>query len=319
MMKVLKPARLTKGDTIGIIVPASPPKDSSVIDKGKEILENKGYNVILGSNCRKKLGFLAGTDEERASDIMAMFADPGVKMVQCLRGGWGAARLLGLLDFDLIRENPKILVGFSDITMLLLSIQQLTGLVTFHGPMITSHFTKDDPPAFTDDSFWRMITEMAPFGSIIMKDHHTPRTIIPGQTEGALVGGNLSIIATTLGTPFEIDTEDKILFIEDVDEKPYRIDRLLTHLLNAGKLQQCNGIICGAFTGAEPGEKSPGEWSQGIDDILNDRLGSLGIPVAMGFPFGHIDEIATLPVGVPARLVVNENNADLLILTPAVQ
>lgn len=316
-MKALKPRRLRKGDTIGIVVPASPPPDPAVIDKSMNVLEQLGYRVILGEHCRKRWGYLAGSDEERAADLQKMFSDPDIHMIMSLRGGWGTARLLNLLDFYSIARHPKIFVGFSDITMLHIAINQMAGFVTFHGPMMTSHFTKDNLPAYTSESFWRMVMDIAPFGSILMKDGEKPVTLVEGQAEGPLIGGNLSIVVTTLGTPYEIQTKGKILFIEDVDEKPYRIDRMLTHLITAGKLQQCAGIVCGAFTGEEP-EKSD-EWKQNYKDVLCDRLIPLGIPVAIGFPFGHVDINATLPVGVPARLVADRDHPDLIILHPAVQ
>ena len=316
-MKAIKPRRMRKGDTIGIVVPASPPPDTAVIDKSVSVMEQLGYRVVLGQHCRKRWGFLAGSDEERAADMQKMFADPEIQMIMCLRGGWGSARILNLLDFYSIAHNPKIFVGFSDITMLHIAITQMAGFVTFHGPMMTSHFTKDNLPVYTSDSFWRMVTDIAPFGSILMKDSEKPLTLVEGQAEGPLIGGNLSIIVTTLGTPFEIQTEGKILFFEDVDEKPYRIDRMLTHLINAGKLQQCAGIICGAFTGEEPEQSD--EWKQNFEDVLRDRLIPLGIPVAIGFPFGHVDINATLPVGVPARLVADREQSDLIILGSAVQ
>jgi len=317
-MDRIKPKRLEKGDTIGIVAPASQASDRTGIDKSKEALEKLGYRVVIGTHARNKRGYLAGSDEERLSDLEEMFANPEVKAIFCLRGGWGSARLLRALDFDIIRTNPKIFVGFSDITMLHLAIHSLTGLVTFHGPMMTSHLIKEDCPEFTRDSLWRMITEPAPFESILMKEGEKPRTLVPGQVEGKLIGGNLSIIVTTLGTPFEIETRGKILFIEDVDEKPYRIDRMLTHLLNAGKFENVAGIVCGEFSGCEPDKKEGEEPTQSVEDVLRDRLEPLCVPLAMGFPFGHVDATATLPVGVNARLEAGEEFADLIILSPAV-
>lgn len=317
-MKVVKPPRLKKGDTIGMIAPASPPSDEGVFEKGQQVLEGLGYRVVFGANCRKRWGFLAGSDEERLADLEEMFANPEVNAVFCLRGGWGTARLVKALDFDIIRNNPKIFLGFSDITMLHLAINKLTGLVTFHGPMVTSHLIKDDLPEFTIESLWRTITEPVPFGSIASRIAEKPRTIVPGEVEAPLIGGNLSIIVTTLGTPYEIDTKGKILFIEDVDEKPYRVDRMLTHLLNAGKLQEVAGVICGGFTLDEPEKKESGEWTQSFEDVLEERLSPLGVPIAIGFPFGHIKLNATLPLGIPARLVAKEDSADLIILSSAV-
>ncbi|MCD6385352.1 LD-carboxypeptidase [Candidatus Sumerlaeota bacterium] len=317
-MKIVKPQRLKKGDTIGVVVPASPPSEEQVFDKSQQVLEGLGYRVIFGSHCRRRWGFLAGSDDERLADLEEMFANPEVQAVFCLRGGWGTARLLRALDFDIIRHNPKVFVGFSDITMLHLATNKFTGLVTFHGPMLASHLIKDDLPEYTSESLWAMISEPAPFGSILPKNAEKPRSIVPGQVEAPLIGGNLSIIVSTLGTPYEIETEGKILFIEDVDEKPYRVDRMLTHLLNAGKLQEVAGVVCGGFTGCEPDKKPSGEWTQSVDDVLEERLKPLGVPVAVGFPFGHIDATATLPVGIPARLVAGEDSADLIILSPAV-
>lgn len=314
-MKLIKPKRLKPGDTIGIVAPASPPAEEQAIDRCKEAIERLGYKVVISPNVRKRLGFLAGTDEERVADLEFAFANPEIDAIFCLRGGWGSARLVRTLNLETIKNNPKIFVGFSDITMLHLVINKMVGLVTFHGPMCTSHLVKDDLPAYTSDCFWRILSEPAPFGSII-KEGQSTKTIVPGQVEGPLIGGNLSIIVTTLGTPYEIDTKGKIVFIEDVDEKPYRIDRMLTHLLNAGKLYDAAGIVCGGFTNCEPDKKT--EWTQQVEDVIQDRLAPLGIPLAIGFPFGHVDLTATLPVGVPARLVANKEQADLIILASAV-
>ena len=225
----LKPKRLYPGDTIGVIAPASP-GDLELSMKGVEWLKQQGFRVELGKTAEQSLGYLAGSDADRAADINAMFLSSKIDGIFCLRGGYGTMRLLDLLDYDAIQSHPKVFVGYSDITALHTSIGQRTGLVTFHGPMVASDMGKGLSD-YTWDSFYRALTISKPLGPILNPPIFLPpEFIVPGEVRGNLIGGNLSLIVSTLGTPYEIDTRGKILCLEEVGEVPYRIDRMLTQL-----------------------------------------------------------------------------------------
>lgn len=228
-----------------------------------------------------------------------MFGDAGVDGIICLRGGYGALRLLDMLDYDLIRANPKVFVGYSDITALHLAISRRTGLITFHGPMAASDMGGDIPD-YTRDYFQRATGRCRPLGTITNPPAAAPPAFItPGEARGLLTGGNLSLIAATLGTPYEIDTTDKLLFIEEVGEQPYRVDRLLTQLLLAGKLRAAAGVIFAVCVDCDAEDDSPGF---AVEEVLQDRLGGLTTPVMYNLYFGHTAEKATLPLGVMAEL-----------------
>lgn len=315
---VLKPARLKQGDTIGVIAPASAPQEPGMIDKGKAALEQMGYRVVLGKFCREKIGFLAGTDRQRLADLHAMFQNPRINAIFCLRGGYGTGRLLRGINFNLIRRHPKIFVGFSDITALHLAFLKKANLVTFHGPMVSANLIKKDNPPYTRNSVFRILSEPKPFGSIRTgSDVRRPVTIRKGRAKGSLTGGNLSIIVNTLGTPYEIITRGKIVFIEDIDEAPYRMDRNLTHLLNAGKLRDAAGIVVGKCKGCDAKPKKGEPYTQGLEDVIRDRLYPLKIPVLMNMPFGHLEYLCTLPLGV--RAMLDATKGDLIIEQSAVK
>ncbi len=295
----LKPKRLCPGDTIGVIAPASP-GDLEPALAGINWLEECGFQVKLGKTVNKKIsGYLAGTDVARASDINAMFASAEIDGIVCLRGGYGTMRLLELLDYHTIRTHPKVFVGYSDITALHISINQRTGLVTFHGPMVASDLGQDLPD-YTWDCFSRAVFSCEPLGLIsnpLLAP--TPDFIVPVTAQGYLTGGNLSLITATLGTPYEINTAGKILCLEEIGEDPYRIDRMLTHLLLAGKLQAAAGIVVAVCTDCDSTAKSPDFL---VEDVLLDRLGNLAKPVLCNLYFGHTADKATLPLGVTAIL-----------------
>ena len=293
----IKPKKLNPGDTIGVIAPAGP-WDLDLSMAGVSWLGEQGFRVRLGMNIQQYLGYLAGTDAERAADINAMFASPDIDGIVCLRGGYGTMRLLDLVDYECIRTHPKVFVGYSDITALHLSIGQRTGLVTFHGPMVASDMGKGLSD-YTWDYFSRAITISEPLGAIINPPNLLyPEFIVQGRAQGYLTGGNLSLIVSTLGTPYEIDTRGKILFLEEVGEAPYRIDRMLTQLLLAGKLQDAAGIVVAVCEGCDM-DDAPGFT---LEEVLRDRLGNLNIPVLYNLHFGHTREKATLPLRVMAIL-----------------
>lgn len=314
----IKPKRLSPGDTIGLIAPASPPPDARAIDYGVSVIEKLGFKVELGRNARQRQGFLAGTDRERAGDLMSMFADRKVSAIICIRGGYGSARLLPLLDYGLIRANPKVFVGYSDITSLHFALLKKANLVSFHGPMINSDFIREKLPPFTLASFLRNVMNAEPSGSLIQGKRPRNVTVIrTGVASGPLVGGNLSLLCTTIGTPCQVSFRGKILFLEDVEEPPYRFDRMLTHLLNCGLLQQVAGIAIGTNTNCEdPKASARREYRQTLEEVLIERLRPLRVPVLAGLPFGHVPINATLPLGVRATLDASSN--DLIIDEAAV-
>jgi muramoyltetrapeptide carboxypeptidase len=299
----IKPRRLEAGDTVGIVAPASAPPDPEVIERAGTVLEGLGFRPKFASNVRKRWGFLAGNDKQRARDIMEMFADRNVKAIFCVRGGYGSARLLGLLDYQLIRRNPKIFVGYSDITSLHCAFLRRSNLASFHGPMLNSDFVKEDLPEFTLQSFLRTVMEARPAGDISQgAGGQRAKIVRSGKASGRLIGGNLSLLCTTVGTPFQPSFKHRILFLEDLDEPPYRLDRMLTHLANAGLLQQVAGVAVGINKNCEDPKAGAREFRQSAQDVLRERLLPLKVPVVTGLPFGHVPVNATIPVGLNAML-----------------
>jgi muramoyltetrapeptide carboxypeptidase len=316
---LIKPDRLNYGDTIGIIAPASAPPDPKNIDRSVAVLERLGFKTRLSPNVRKRWGFLAGSDRDRADDLMKMFTDRKVKAIICLRGGYGTARLLPLLDYQAIRANPKIFVGYSDITSLHCAFLKNADLVSFHGPMLNSDFIKAGFPDFTLQSLLRTLMQPSAPGSICQGYKRETVTILRrGIASGPLIGGNICILCATLGTSCQPSFKNKILFFEDLDEVPYRFDRMLTHLLNAGLLQQVAGVAIGINKNCkDPKARTAKEYRQTLEDVFKERLLPLKVPVVSGLPFGHIPHNATLPVGV--RVTLDGEKGDLLITEPAVQ
>jgi muramoyltetrapeptide carboxypeptidase len=320
-----RPRRLGPGDTVGVIAPASAPPDPKKVDAAVAVLEGLGFKVRLGPNVRKRLGFLAGSDRERAADLMRMFTDRRVNAILCVRGGYGTARLLPRLDYAAIRANPKIFVGYSDITSLHCAFLTRAGLITFHGPMLNSDFADPALPEFTRRSFLRTL------GAPPNADEHaaglnlaagypgkTIQSLRRGVARGQLIGGNLSVLATTIGTPWQPPFRNRILFFEDVGEAPYRLDRLLTHLLNCGLLQQVAGIAIGINPECEdPTAQTAKEYRQTLRDVLRERLLPLQVPIVTGFPFGHVPHNATLPVG--ATVILDAHRGELVLPRPAVR
>lgn len=302
--KLLKPPKISPGDTIGLIAPASGPFEPSDIEEGKAMMEALGFRVRLGQNIRKKWHYLAGTEAERAADLHEMFADPNVRGMITIRGGYGSGRLLNVLDYDLIRKNPKILVGYSDISLLHLAIHALTGLVTFHGPVALSTFNE-----YSTQYFMKVLTQAEPVGAIEAAPRSTFQkssgmvVIREGRASGALIGGNLTMVQATLGTPFEVDTRNKILFLEEVGEEPYDLDRMLTQLRMAGKFEAVAGIVIDKCAKCGPRDFKPAfENTFSIEEIIFDRLHDLKCPVLYGMSLGHVAHKPTLPLGIEATL-----------------
>jgi len=312
------PNRLSYGDTIGVVAPASAPPDPKNIDRSVAALERLGFKPKLAPNVRNRWGFLAGSDRDRAGDLMKMFADHKVRAIICVRGGYGASRLLPRLDFASIRAHPKIFIGYSDITSLHCAFLVKSNLVSFHGPMLSSDFAGKNLPDFTLQSFLKTLMRVSPPGSI--RDGYNRKTIAilrRGLVSGPLIGGNLSLLCAALGTSYLPSFKNCILFFEDLDEVPYRFDRMLTQLLNAGLLQQVRGIAIGINANCQDTKaRNAREYRQTLEDVFRERLLPLKVPVVTGLPFGHIPLKATLPVGV--RVTLDALKGDLIIAEPAV-
>lgn len=320
---LLRPKALARGATVALVSPASPPSDPENVAVAEDIVRSLGFSPRVMPNVAKRTMYLAGSDEERAADLNAAFGDPSVDAVWCVRGGYGSPRILPLVNYELIRQRPKPFIGYSDVTALLNAITRLTGLVTFHGPNANETQT-----AYALDGFRRVLERPEAAGVIAapppfetkegqVERQHRLKTLAPGKARGRLVGGNVSVLSTLIGTPFEPELEEKVLFLEEVGEEPYRIDRWLTHLVLTGKLSSCAGIVLGKFTDCGPRDFQPsfnGTWTW--QEVAADRFGKLGVPVLSGLLFGHVADKATLPLGVLAQLDADAKT--LTLLEPAV-
>lgn len=298
---IVKPKRLAEGDTVGLVLPASAVFEADRITLAKEQLEAIGLKVVIGPHAYDRHGYFAGRDRDRADDINRMFADDGVAGIICYTGGWGSPRVLPFLDYDLIARKPKVLVGYSDITALLNAIHQRTGLITFHGPVASSSL---DP--YSLDYFKRVLMSPEPVGVLgapekkpteLVDRNNRVLRLAPGKATGRLAGGNLTLLATLMGTPYELETEGRIVFAEDVREELYRVDRMLTQLALGGKFDRMAGFAFGRCS--ECNYNGP---SFSLEDILRDRFGGGAKPAISGLSFGHIEQKLTIPVGAMATL-----------------
>lgn len=305
----IRPQRLQKGDTIGIIAPSSPPNQEN-LEKSFAFLEQLGLKWKLGQHVKNVNGYLAGTDEERLQDLHELFADPEVKGIFCAGGGFGSARYTDKIDLQLMKENPKVFWGFSDITFLHTAMGLYSDIVTFHGPMLASCVGKE---SFHDLSAKMFQQLFEPMELHYTEDISPLETITGGVATAELVGGNLSLLASGIGTKFEVDTKGKLLLIEDVDEEPYRVDGMLNQLRMAGKLKDVAGIVVGDFSKADPKKR---KVSQTLDEVLNHYLADLGKPVVKGFKIGHCEPHFAIPLGVEAKLDADHKTLTVL---PGVQ
>lgn len=301
--------KLKINDTIGIICPSSPEYEKNIKSNIENLL-SLGFKIKEGKHIYDKRGYLAGNDKDRASDFIEMFQDKDVDMILCYRGGYGTMRTLPFIDFNIVNKNPKIFVGFSDITTYLNEISLNHHLITFHGPMLSSPFNDE----YTLNSLLNTLSEGTKPYTIKNPKNNSIKCVNKGFAEGILIGGNLCLICSTLGTPYEINMKNKILFIEDVNEEPYQIDRMLTQLLLAGKLQQCKGFIIGQFTNCI---SSHYERSLTLNEILDDRIFSLNKPTLTNLQAGHGSPRLTLPIG--AKVKLDCNNGIIHVLEPVVK
>ncbi|MEW2921197.1 LD-carboxypeptidase [Muricauda sp. ANG21] len=313
----IKPPKLKKGATIGLVAPGYS------IDQEKlylvvETLQKMGFKTHHTDRILDNRGYFSNTDEERAKDVMEMFTNPQVNAILCVRGGYGCTRLLPLLDYELIQQNPKPLIGFSDVTALINTIYQKTGLVGFHGPV---GITIDNE--YSQAYFKRILMEgpeILPMKNVILTDpedymdsEYHRYTITYGEGQGKLVGGNLSLVTAMMGTPYEIDFTDKLVFLEEVEEPPYRIDRMLTQFSESATLPNAKGIILGVFKGCDRLKMSDNFT---LKEVITDRLAPLGIPAMYGMSFGHVPNNLTLPIGINAHF--NATKKQLRLLEAAV-
>ncbi|MBW2206028.1 MAG: LD-carboxypeptidase [Deltaproteobacteria bacterium] len=297
---LVKPDRIHRGDRIGIVAPGGPVTREE-LQPGIRFLESRGYSISSAPHLYAQKGYLAGDDENRLQDLHMMFKDPEVKAILCARGGYGTLRLLDKIDYSLIRDNPKIIAGYSDITALLLALYKMNGLVTFHGPLVKD-LTKNENRNMT--TFLELVTSEGP----MELDLHETTCLRQGRAVGPLLGGNLTLISHLVGTPYMPSLRGAILFIEDRGEPLYRIDRMLTHLHLGGILKDLAGLIAGQFE--DRGDDSD------IGRLLKERTSDTGIPVVTGLPLGHGDLNLPLPVGLRGSL--DTEKMTLSVLEPSV-
>ncbi len=298
-MKSLKPPRLRKGDLIGIVSPASPPSSQEKIDKGVLYLERLGYRVRIGRHVMAQHGYLAGTDELRAEDLNSMFRDPEVKAIFAIRGGYGTPRLLQMVDYSAVRRNPKILVGYSDLTALQLALYKKTGLITFSGPMVgVEMWSAIDP--FTEEHFWRVITSSSRVGDLRNPQEEPTSVYNRGRSSGVLIGGNMSLLMSLLATPYLPSLRRTLLLLEDVDEAPHRVDRMFAQLHHAGITKNISGLVLGRFTDCVPSDPSTPHLT--IEEVLADAIRRFDCPVVSNFQYGHLAKKLTVPLGLKAVL-----------------
>ena len=313
----LLPVRLQKGDTVGLVSPSSATDEALGLQLAREAMEALGFKVRLGAHYADRYGHLAGSDAARAGDLNAMFADREVKAIVCVRGGSGAARLLPLLDYDLIRRNPKVLLGYSDITALHSAIHAKTGLVTFHGPIGSGSWNR-----FNVDQVQRVLLdrELVEYrnpveaGDELVPRRNRTQVISGGKARGELVGGNLTVLTALAGSSYLPDFTGKILFLEDVGEAPYRVDRMFSTLKLMGALDRIAGLIFGECTDCKPGD---GYGSLTLDQIFDDHVRPLGIPAYRGALIGHIREQFIVPVG--GKVELDADNGMFRLLEPVFQ
>ena len=315
-MQAVRPKALKQGDKICIVSPASPIWTETYYDRGRRAIERMGFEITAGKYVHNKHLLFGGEAGKRADDINGAFQDKSIQAIFCNRGGTGTSHILPYIDFSVIKENPKIFLGYSDITTLQIAILNETRLITFYGPMVSTDFGKGIAQ-YAADNFFAVLTEKEKAHELINPVDKNILTICKGRVEGPLTGGCLSIVAATLGTKHELNTRGKILFFEDIDEKPHRIDRYLMQLTLSGKLQEAKGIIFGAFTRCRYLKRDAYEkYGVTLMDIIRDRIVPLNIPCIFGLQFGHITKKLTIPFGAHAELDATKRR---VIVGPAVR
>ena len=310
---MIRPPRLASGSRVALVAPAGPLLEKDDLTRASALCRALGYEPILGASTAEHHGYFAGTDDQRLADLNDAIRDPEVNAIWCIRGGYGTTRILDRVDFDALARRPKPLIGYSDITTILNAATRHSGVVTFHAPMARAAM-----PPFSRRHFERVLASAEPAGrlerlpqpeEVLLPRENRVATLRGGVAEGPLAGGNLTLLQCLVGTPHFPDLDGAILFLEDVGEDLYRVDRMLAHLRMAGALARLAGVAVGRFTELE---RSMADGALGLDEVLATYLVPLGIPVAHGFPIGHIDDQWTLPLGVRARLDAGAGELELL-------
>ena len=311
---LVRPRAITPGSRVALIAPAGPLSEQDDLTRGMELCRALGWEPVAGAHALARHGYLAGTDAERLADLNQALTDPAIDAVWCLRGGYGLTRILDQVDSAGFARRPKPVIGFSDVTALLVGLYQATGVVTIHGPMARASLS-----TFTAGHFTRVLTDTAPPGRLAglpapsgVLVPRAPR-IVPlrgGVAEGPLIGGNLTLLTALIGTRHFPALDGRLLFLEDVGEDLYRVDRMLAQWRMTGALGTLAGVIVGQFTELRRGTGDGG--ALGFDEVLATYLRPLGVPVAYGFPIGHVDDQWTMPLGVRARLDADAGTVELL-------
>lgn len=313
-LKIMKPPKLNYGDKIALVAPGSYISKEELEESVKKI-ESFGFKLVYSEKILEQEGYFAGNDFLRAADLQEKFDDKSVNAIMCVRGGYGCARILPLLNYQSIKKNPKILIGYSDCTALLYGIFKKTGLITFHGPVSISTFNEFSIKNMNDVLMNR---NNYPFKFLNATDQLDENpygivTLVKGKAKGRLVGGNLSIMTSLIGTEFDISYDNSIVFIEEVGEEPYRIDRMITQLIQAKKFDKAEGIMLGIFKDCEPKKEKPKfEKSFTLMDVLIDRISKINLPAVYGMSFGHIVNKFTIPFGATALLDAEEQSFSIL-------
>jgi len=304
---MIRPRPLKKGDRIGLIGTSGPAKKER-IEPSINAMEELGLEVVLGKSCKCHHGYLSGSDKIRADDINEMFEDKTIKGIFAIRGGYGAGRILDMLDYNMIKRNPKVFAGYSDVTALHNVFNEKCKLITFHTPMASTEFYKG-VDNYTMDYFIRNIFSDKPLGILKNPDGQEIKTLVNGKAIGKLVGGNLSLVTSSMGTPHELDTKGKILFLEDVDEYPYKIDRMLLQLKQCGKFRDAAGIILGSWNGCDPIE---GSGSLTLIEIFEELIKTENKPTIYNLACGHGTPTISIPLG--AKVKINGERKEIVIL-----
>lgn len=304
---MIRPKPLIKGDKIGLIAASGPTKQER-IEPSIKAMEDLGLEVVLGKSCRCCHGFLAGSDELRANDINSMFKDKGIKGIFAIRGGYGASRILDMLDYNMIKKNPKVFAGYSDVTALHNVFNEKCKFITFHTPMPSTELYKG-VDEYTMDYLKKNIFSNEPLGILKNPEGQEIKTLVSGKAIGKLVGGNLSLVVSSMGTPYEIDTRGKILFLEDVDEYPYRIDKMLLQLKQCGKFKDAAGIILGAWTDCRAKE---GENSLSLMEIFEELIKTENKPTIYNVACGHCIPTMSIPLG--SKVKINGDRSEIVVL-----